>query len=122
MSECYYFGCVGEPGHFLYDSSLRSVGGGSITGWPWRRGGLDCEYAPGGSDGPQKLGVTALAHHEGWTVLAMWDRSVDKRGNSNAAFIARGEHDEGAMREIAAAAFPAVWARIGLGFDAEVKR
>ncbi len=117
--ETYYFGCVGSPGHYWRDptdsrrqSSIekrvgRSIhpridGGfcpGSVPGDPWKRTRSEVE------------GEAAVHHVDGWTILAFWDRSVDKRGACNSNFVALGEHDFAAMCEIAQRVFPRVWNR-----------
>lgn len=116
MSEVYYYGCASQEdvGHFLFSPGMRSVREENIMGWPWKWGELDGKYAPSGrvSTGDQPQSVARLVHHAGWTVLALWDRSADLRGNSNAAFVARGEHDYEAMVALAKESFSTVWARI----------
>lgn len=105
----YFFGCIGDCGHFLWAPGKRYP----ITmplDWPWHYEGiLDGTFAPQGN---QQLGRALITHHGGWTVLAMWDRSVDRRPDSNGAFIARGDHNFVRMVELAQKHFPAVLARI----------
>lgn len=129
-ADTLYFGCVGSPGHFLWESdsrwarveprdwpaSLRSprMGPGAM---------LDGRYAPGCVPDPslpawkrkptaQVDGAAALHHVDGWTVLASWDRSVDSRGGSNSVFVIRGTHDYEGACKLAEQAFPKVWERI----------
>ncbi len=58
-----------------------------------------------------------LVHVQGWTALAFWDRSSDRRGGSNSAILAAGTLDFEAMVAIAADNFPSVWARITTAFE-----
>jgi hypothetical protein len=111
MTEVYFFGCANHPGHFLWRSGSNHTLWDVPADWPWKGVcGLDRKYPP--QNGSQPLGQATLTNHQGWTVLAMWDRSVDTRLNSNAAFIARGEHDFAAMMDLAREHFPRVLARI----------
>lgn len=107
----YFFGCIREAGHYLWSKGCSRSIWDPPPDWPWNSTGvLDGKYPP--QDKKQPLGAATLTHHNGWTVLAMWDRSVDPRFNSNAAFIARGAHDFAEMLELAREHFPSVLARI----------
>ncbi len=106
--RCFYFGCWGDSGHYLWDEHANHARRG--TGLPPSLGvaRLDGEFAP---KGPQTEGRAALHHVDGWTVLAFWDRSVDRRHGSHSTFVAEGAHDFAAMVAIARARFPRVWGR-----------
>lgn len=121
--EAYHFGCWDEPGHGWHQRDndyipqrdvVRRVG---PEIHPRIDGGF-CPGAPAPSDRLQRptrsqvQGEAALHHLAGWTVLALWDRSVDTRGGSNAAFVALGTHDFTTMCAIAEAQFPTPWARV----------
>lgn len=108
MKGIYFFGCYQNLGHYLYEPGRRYHV--QNPGLPWTDGELDGGLAPQGEK--QTLGQTALRHRAGWTALAMWDRSLDKRFNSNAVFLARGEHSFDGMMTLAREHFPAVLARI----------
>ena len=129
MNMCFYFGCWNQPGHYLHDKTgcnLRGVG-------PFRdmfdpATTLDTRYAPGVSalraagrrfDIPanQDEHETARYDVDGWTVLAMWDRSVDTRGGCNAAFIAEGPHTDAEMWMLARRDFPRIVARLKVAGD-----
>jgi hypothetical protein len=56
--------------------------------------------------------IASVAHWQGWTVLAMWDRSIDTRGACNAAFIAQGEHTHAQMWALARLQYPKIVARL----------
>jgi hypothetical protein len=115
MAEVYFFGCHGGLGHYLYQPGRRYHI--PNPGLPWINGELDGGLAPEGED--QALGVAALHYRAGWTAMSMWDRSLDRRFNSSATFIARGEHNFAAMTALASKHFYAVWERINA--QAEVR-
>ena len=83
-----YFGCWNEAGH-----NLRLVTGRNMHGrpgdkdypLPFSAGQLDTVFTPRGVGEDQTK--TELTYVHGWTVLAMWDRSVDTRPGSNCAFL-----------------------------------
>lgn len=122
MSAMFYNGCWGNVGHYLFSedgsSKLAAIG-------PFKRGELDCCLCPGyaplgasyavrkASERPraQVEGEAKLTHRDGWTALAFWDRSVDKRGNSNSCFVIEGTHTFEEMIELARARFPRVMER-----------
>lgn len=47
----------------------------------------------------------------GWTAVAFWDRTGDKRGASNTAFVARGDLTFAQLIRAARHTWPQVWAR-----------
>ena len=121
MSACWFFGCWSPEkiGHYLYPPHGLSVGS-CPAGDDWM---FDCKYAPGygapqygrpalPSELPQPLGVWRRTVINGCTVIACWDRSADKRGSCNAAFIVEGEHDIASVLAIARQHFPDQVARI----------
>jgi len=115
----FYFGCVGESGHHLFTDRLRSV---YNEGPPWDPLGIGAAdgvlaphvvgcnkrhcRCPNGDEG-----VAEIHHKDGWTAMAFWDRSVDRRGASNSNFFAEGTHDFAAMLAIAKEKFPAIIGR-----------
>jgi hypothetical protein len=114
----YYFGCLGTPGHFLH--SPRETGRAGVQrapeGFPapWGSGfmpgaGLDGSLLD--KRGGQEEGRVVLHHVDGWTALAFWDRSVDKRGGSNSVFVSRGTLTCAEMLDAARATWPQVFAR-----------
>jgi len=113
-ADVFYFGCESPErlGHYLFHPGMRSVRRDEYPAdWPWRQGELDGKYAPHGKMEDVE-GRAAIVHHEGWTVMAMWDRSADSRHASNANFVARGELGFEQMVEVAKGHFPEVWERI----------
>lgn len=105
----YYFGVwPGDTGHFLRTVDGRSTY--SVCGLPLAYDEIDGAFCPDGQGQPQS--VAKVTHISGWTLLAMWDRSGDARGNSNSAFVASGEHDFEAMLGLATEWFPHIVKRI----------
>lgn len=113
----FYFGCWGVSGHYLFtdrgehpephvEASLRAA-----------VGSIDGRYPPQynqrafSEPGYQEEGLALVHHVNGWTVLAFWDRSIDRRFACNSNFIAEGAHDFDAMRTLARDRFPTIWAR-----------
>lgn len=116
IQECWYFGCIDEPGHYLFapdgSRSLKHPLG------IWTE--FDCAFAPGGWL-RDRLGVWQRTATGGWTVIACWDRSVDSRRSSNAAFIVEGKHTLAAALEAAKATWPVVTARVLTQFTDPLK-
>lgn len=128
-AECYFFGCIERAGHDLW----RRQGGGRVTdahdveekirralGAPLDAAGVGglCWNSPksqwGGSssyDRDETEGRALLTRRNGWTVVAFWDRSVDRRGACNSAFIVRGEMTFEQATRVARHRWPDVWAR-----------
>lgn len=101
-TKTWFHGCMRgaygytDVGHFLFREGehrprrVRRIGDDHLE-QPWRNGsydGLDGTLAPRPSrraEAPQ--GHAALHHKDGWTALAFWDRTGDRRGNSNSVFL-----------------------------------
>ncbi|QSQ13879.1 hypothetical protein [Myxococcus landrumensis] len=65
---------------------------------------LDGQLAP--SDRTQQEGRACVHHIDGWTVVAWWDRGVDKRMGGNSALLMRGTHSMPEVLAAAGAHFP----------------
>ena len=115
-SPVQYFGCWQQVGHRLF--SHEGYADNRITN-PWGEwrdvdGTLAPRYAslhrydPGA---PHPEGHAKLHHKDGWTALAFWDYSVDRRGNSNSAFFIEGTHSFDEAVALATKAYPQTWAR-----------
>lgn len=120
--EAYYFGCDRQAGHYWHTRDRRTFYPDSKKFPEWFEYRIDsgfCPGAPPASDPhrqftrPEREGEAALHHLDGWTILAFWDRSVDKRGKCNSAFAAKGQHSFAIMLAIAGAQFPWVVGRAG---------
>jgi len=106
----YYFGYNGSGHHMVNEGfevlpwSMKD----DCTPWGMFTDGTLCPDLKG----YQTEGVAALHHKDGWTALAFWDRSGDKRFNSNSAFFTQGEYTFEEMLAIAKERFGGVFARI----------
>jgi hypothetical protein len=107
MSEAaYYFGCVGQAGHFLHDTRLRHI-------WPEPTtpfGYLDGTLTPTATTTAR---LAALHHKDGWTALSMHDYSVDSRPGSHSTFVFHADLDFDGALAAATEHFPAIVSRIG---------
>lgn len=116
----YYFGCWDRPGHFLHEPGRRVMSREVLGPFDvYGNAGLpiDGKFTPGphpqyGTGGLQDESFVALTYVRGWTVMAMWDRSIDTRGASNAAFISEGRLTETEMWELALVSYPTIVARL----------
>lgn len=109
--EVYYYGCLGEVGHYWYGHTTRHRAPADVPSEIARR--IDTWLCPGIAPRPtpQVEGTAALHHVEGWTALAWWDRSVDTRPGSNSVLVARGTLGVDDMLALGLAHFPEVMAR-----------
>lgn len=105
--EVRYYGCHEHPGHYMFVPGMRNDYK-FLYNNPWGVQ-VDTGLCPGGLE----IEGNALLHHkDGWTALAFWDRSVDKRGKSNSVFLAEGTFDFERMIDLAKEFFPEVMERI----------
>jgi len=110
MTEPYYFGCVECAGHHLNwrrkDGSLSFTGAG-MTRMYWVNT-LDGTLCPRDT---QEEGVATLTHLHGWSIIAFWDNSVDKRDGSNSMLLVYGYKHFKEVLDRAREAFPEVFKR-----------
>lgn len=112
---CHGVGITGEGGHYLFNQKMWSISPYSSKSlpedFPCGVAHLDGCFLP--PKGPQVEGVSSLWHVNDWAVLAFWDRSGDERGNSNSAFVIRGQMVGFVQAcRIAREAFPEIWERM----------
>lgn len=98
-----------RAGHFIRDERGEMTSDRAI-GLPWPEGRLDGPLCPG-YIGPYKRadeteGRAALHYHGGWTALAFWDRSEDRRGGCCCVFLAKGLLSGNAMVAACRERFP----------------
>lgn len=113
-----YFGCLDVAGHYLHESighALLLLRAHESLG-PWTAANLDdCDRwhnDDAAKSRRQPLGIKTLHQMDGWTLLCMWDRSVDTRPGSHAIFLAEGTFTSSEMWAIAKAHFPLVYDRL----------
>jgi hypothetical protein len=104
--KIFYFGCVREAGHYMFDHNLRTQWDVLDTN-PWKYE-VDSGLCP---KGPEIQGRALVHHKDGWTALSFWDRSVDKRGKCNSNFLAEGTFTFAQMWEYAQKYFPSITGR-----------
>lgn len=112
LESCYYFGCIGESGHYLFDQNERHVyESGLSKGFPVKISILD------GGLFPQKLGhytrdgEAFLAHINGWTIVSFNDSTVDRRPGSHSVFVVHGVKTFDDAITAARSVFPQVFKR-----------
>ena len=109
VGECYFFGCKGEPGHYLYMQAGRVIRNADAL-FPFQWTILDAGLLPQGGD--QTEGAAALVRFNGWTVVSFWDRSVDERRGCNSSFVVPGEWSFDQVIAISKIRFPWFWERV----------
>jgi len=102
----YYFGCWNTPGHHLHTPN----GTTTKQAGPYTPQTIDTKYPPQNTN--QNEHQTTLTHTQNWTILAMWDRTIDTRQNSNAAFLTQGTHTTEQMWQNAHTNYPQITKRL----------
>lgn len=129
--EVYYFGVWpgSGAGHYLRASGGARPGfslDGPDNPLPWRYE-LDSQLCPMGDrdlrwkadyDSVNHQGEAKITRKDGWTVLAFWDSSEDKRGDCNSNFILKTDEDLefDELVKIFREEFPELWARFDKNF------
>ena len=112
--RAYYFGCPNnEAGHFLFkprNGTIEKVRRHEVDTPERFFDGIDAVLAPKGIN--QRQSHAALRFIDGFTAIALWDRSVDSRFDSNAAFLFEGKHSFEDALHFAREFFPAIVTRI----------
>ena len=108
-----YFGCWNhnprEAGHAIWNAEHRRPKAEEIPSFAGPHGwSLDGKFCPLGA---QVEGLCVLTQLEGWTMLSFWDRSGDKRGNSNSNFLFPGTLGQQEILDAARSTFPELFAR-----------
>lgn len=109
----FYFGAWDGLGHFIYDDR-GSRRYDEPRGLPWCR--RDDWAADGGLQPSGKYihvdGAAALHSKDGWTGLAFWDTTVDRRPASCSVYFAHGDFTFEQMVELARTRFAQRWKRM----------
>ncbi len=126
MPDVYFFGVWDKNrlGHYLhgehgllYDREREAAERMLTKIWPAQDGTL-CP----GTGNAQVQGAAKIHQKGGWTAIGFWDRSGDKRGNSNAVFFMKGIGDSAlpsftSVMQAAKARYPQLFER----FDFEIE-
>lgn len=125
-----YFGCYGEPGHAFFQSGPYGPQGlprVQRETLPWTASECDGNLQPGTAElkSPHKWkrserqveGVCRLHRRQGWTAMAFWDRSGDRRGNSCSVVMTDREYNFAEMVDAFRIEFPGIHARCTAKFD-----
>lgn len=114
MRNIFYFGCVREPGHFLWDEHFHRYYDHAHPdlpiGFPVQIHVLDGGLFPK-SKFCHSPGVAFLAHINGWSTLSFVDNSVDSRPGSHSIFIIGALYDFRRIIMVTKKVFPAIWER-----------
>ena len=113
----YYYGCWDLPGHFWHDPSGKVFYDGVGPFGVWVDGyfppATSARYNAADLDHPyQDERLAALYHTRGWTVLSMWDRSVDSRYACNATFVREGTLSHEEMWHEVQRQYPQIFSRL----------
>ena len=113
MIEPLYFGCraYDAPGHYLFSPGMRYADDDLFE----RLRDSNDTHLDGGYLKAQKVpdvpGRAAFIQVNGYSIVTWWDRSGDKRGGSNSAFILSGDHTPQEVMRQGAEYFPDVLKR-----------
>lgn len=78
-----YFGCIGQPGHYLHDKTKSYDEQPRFSSTPWRAqidAGVFKDYS---------AGKVYHAQKDGWSLIYMADYSVDSRPGSHSTFVTK---------------------------------
>lgn len=114
MRILYYFGCIRDKGHYLWDSDSSQYYADQMAA---KVPGLnarvlkcmDGTFPPGGINEDEGFYQESIVPPV--RIIAWWDRSVDKRHASNSAFIGYGYESAEAILDDAMIKFPSVMKR-----------
>lgn len=124
MTDIVFFGCYDSIGHGLYDVNKKHIQEfGPFKEWIldgyFPPSTTDAKFGIGRRDGlfqyqPEEIASVSYIPFNGviYTVLAMWDRSIDKRYAANAAFVANEELTFREMWILAEEKFPSIANRL----------
>lgn len=104
-----FHGCWDRPGHFLHNQIGYQVRRGEYK-LPFRDTVLDGTFAPPFANEPEEQ--MALTYLHNWSILSMWDRTIDTRMGSNATFLMPGIHDKDFMWQTAEREYPGIVTRL----------
>jgi hypothetical protein len=112
--DCFYFGCpLGDIGHYWFTPGSVHRQWLARDVQPWGTS-VDGGLQPGGAL-VDVQGKCRIHFKAGWTAIAWWDRSEDRRGKSCSVFALCGDHNFEHMVAAFRASFP--WAADRMKFE-----
>lgn len=116
MNELYYFGCMHQSGHYLFEQDAKS---GCVIGSRYPSGDLQERFGRNGErlDGmfcpPKPWGTQRWMESNigQWRIVSWHDHSVDARYGSHSTFIGRGYESAQALVDDAKVRFKEVFDR-----------
>jgi len=110
MKKLYYFGCIGNKGHYLWESNNSSCY--KLTDIPGLNLDLikvlDGAFTPGNT---REQGVYLISKVPPITIVSWWDYTIDQRTGSNSNLIAYGYSNVNEILNDAKVKFPSVMNR-----------
>lgn len=107
--EVWCFGCIGNPGHFLWLPRTRLHIDLKRQPWGDSIDGLLCQ-----PPSFQRADTKPWTHHkDGWTAVAFWDQSGDRRPGSCTVFLVKAEATTEEVLTAAKQQWRDVWNRRG---------
>lgn len=132
MPRVFFYGCIDFVGHYLFASERDWAKNEEARTIPFTGADMDGRFCPGKRTGrpwtptmspesnalvntnEQTQGHARLTFERGWTLLGVWDNTVDHRGGSHALFLVEGgPYDLETLGAHVQEVFPTVWKRIG---------
>lgn len=105
----YYFGCVGQCGHFLHHPETGRVRPTDREVHPW---GYDIDGGIfQGSKQAWTAGLVHIQSKDGWTGISFADYSIDTRPGSHSTFVVEGEFSEEEILLAAKKQWPQIFGR-----------
>ena len=104
IPDLYYFGYL-TSGHSVYLDSIEHYAVNYLI-----EGGLDTGLLKKAGV-PDVPGKGAYVQASGYSIVTFWDRSGDRRGNSNSAFFALGDHTADELLAAARERYPRLFER-----------
>lgn len=106
----------GTVGHFCYQPGYWRAGLDEMVKSPWALHSSPfseiCVEEVCNRCEPQLEGIPKFLYKDGWTLMVLWDRSGDHRGNSSASFCHLGKLDSTEMLANTKRLWPRLFKRI----------
>lgn len=103
--EVLYFGCIGDVGHYLHSKRNPRI--------RWTETAWGDKIDTGVFPKPSTTGVLYTDRRGGWTAIAVWDNSVDRRPGSHSTFVVAADVNTEELLRLAKEQWPEVFSRRG---------